>query len=228
MAGAQRGSGRGRRQRELGQNFLVDDRLISRFIAGLDLLPGELVVDLGAGSGALTLPLARAGAEVWAVEVDPGWAARLTAAARRAGLGGIVRVIETDLRRFRLPRRPYRVVANPPFGLTTEVLGLLLDDPARGPRRADLVLQREVARKLAAAPPATLHAAAWAPWWRFELGLRVGREAFRPRPSVDARVLTVTRRGEPVLPPWLAPGFAEALRPLWVAGSSSAAGRAEG
>lgn len=215
MAGRQRSGGSGRRRRDLGQNFLVDDRLISRFVAGLGLVPGDLVVDIGAGAGALTLPLARAGAEVWAVETDPAWASRLADGAERAGVAAAVRVIETDLRRLRLPRRPYRVVANPPFGLTSEVLGLLLDDPARGPVRADLILQQEVARQHAASPPAALRTAAWAPWWRFELGLRVGRGSFRPRPSVDARVLIATRRDDPVLPGWLAPGFVDVLRPAW-------------
>ncbi len=219
MAGRQRSGGRGRRRRDLGQNFLVDDRLISRFVAGLDLGPGDLVVDIGAGAGALTVPLARTGAEVWAVETDPAWVVCLADAAERAGVAAAVRVIETDFRRLRLPRRPYRVVANPPFGLTSEVLGLLLDDPARGPVRADLIVQQEVARRHAASPPAALRTAAWAPWWRFGLGPRVGRDAFRPRPSVDARLLIATRREDPVLPPWLAPGFAEALRPLWAAGS---------
>ncbi|MEZ5407926.1 MAG: rRNA adenine N(6)-methyltransferase family protein [Acidimicrobiales bacterium] len=210
-------SRRGRQRRDLGQNFLVDDRLISRFVAGLDLGPGDLVVDIGAGAGALTLPLARTGAEVWAVEADPAWAARLRHTAGRAELADAVRVVEADLRRLRLPRnRPYRVVANPPFGLTSEVLGLLFDDPGRGPVRADLILQQEVARRHATSPPSALRTAAWAPWWRFELGLRIGREAFRPRPSVDARVLTASRRdGDDVLPLWLAPTFLDLLRPAW-------------
>lgn len=216
MAGRQRSGGHSRRRRDLGQNFLVDDRLISRFVAGLAIRPGDLVIDIGAGAGALTLPLARAGAEVWAVEADPAWAARLSRRADQAGLTPGVRVIEADLRRLRLPRRPYRVVANPPFGLTSEVLGLLLDDPERGPVRADLILQQEVARRHAASPPAALRTAAWAPWWRFELGLRVSRGSFQPRPSVDARVLIATRRNDPVLPGWLAPGFVDVLRPAWV------------
>lgn len=175
------------------------------------------MVDVGAGTGALTLPLAAAGARVWAVEADPVWADRLRRAATDAGLSDRVRVLTTDLRRLRWPREPYRVVANPPFHHTTELLALLLDRPERGPGRADLLVQREVARKHTAAPPSALRTAAWAPWWRFELGPAVGRDAFRPRPPVDAQVLTIHRRADPVLPLWLAPRFRELLQPAWTA-----------
>jgi 23S rRNA (adenine-N6)-dimethyltransferase len=204
---------RDRRRRELGQNFLVDRRTIPLLIDGLGLTPGELVVDVGAGTGALTLPLARAGVEVWAVEADTVWAERLAAEAAVEGLA--VRVIRADLRRLRMPRRPFRVVANPPFGLTTELLGKLLDDPARGPARADLIVQREVARKHAATPPRALRTAAWAPWWEFELGIPIDRDAFRPRPDVDAQVLSIRRRTPPILPPRLGPAMLDLLRPHW-------------
>ena len=71
------GTERDERRRSYGQNFLVDRPLIDRFVAGLDLGPDDLVVDLGAGTGALTRPLAATGAAVWAVESDPVWARRL-------------------------------------------------------------------------------------------------------------------------------------------------------
>lgn len=177
------------------------------------MVPGELVVDIGAGAGALTLPLARAGAEVWAVEIDPAWAERLEVHVDAERLD--VRVIRTDLRRLRLPRRPFRVVANPPFALTTALLEILLDDPAGGPYRADLVVQREVARKHATMPPRALRTAAWVPWWEFELGIPIDRDAFRPRPDVDAQVLSIRQRRTPILPIRLAPSMLDLLRPHW-------------
>ena len=149
------------RRRALGQNFLVDHSVISRFIGSLDLQPGELVVELGAGSGALTGPLIEAGADVWAVECDPAWVEVL-----RGNLAGrSARVIAADLRQLRLPRTPFRVVANPPFGSTTEILAMLLDQPDRGPDRVDVIVQREVAVKHSQQPPTSLRTAAWAPWW---------------------------------------------------------------
>ena len=110
---------------------------------------------------------------------------------------------------------PYRVVANPPFGLTTALFEKLFDTPAEGPRRADVLIQLDVARKRSVVPPASLRSAAWAPWWTFELGPTVPRTAFRPVPRVDAAVLTARRRDPAVLPEWLSPRLRELLRPGW-------------
>lgn len=206
---------RDQRRRTHGQNFLVDQGVVQRFLARAELSGDDLVVEFGAGSGALTVPVAATGAEVLAIERDPVWASRLRRRIAREDLGDRVRVLEADLRQVRLPERPYRVVANPPFGLTTALLGRLFDDPARGPWRADLLVQSEVARKRAADPPSTLRSATWAPWWTFEVGERVHRGAFRPVPRVDAAWLVARRREPPVLPVWLADGFGPALRTVW-------------
>lgn len=215
MSARRRRTPRDARRRSLGQNFLVAPGAVDRLVQAAQITAGELVVDLGAGRGALTLALARAGARVLAVELDRVWASRLRRAVSESGLADQVRVIHGDLRRVSLPSEPYRVVANPPYGLTTAVLARLLDDPERGPRRADLLVQWEVARKRAARPPTTLRSAAWAPWWTFEVGPAVPRTAFRPVPRVDAALLIVRKREPPVLPVWLAPHLRELLRPGW-------------
>ncbi|HUH07643.1 MAG TPA: rRNA adenine N-6-methyltransferase family protein [Egibacteraceae bacterium] len=212
---ARRRKERDRRRRTQGQNFLVDRTVIQRLTEGFEVADGELVVEVGAGTGSLTLPLARAGARVVAVEVDTVWARRVRQRVADAGLAASVRVVNTDFRDFSWPAESYRVVSNAPFGLSTALLASLLDRPDRGPSRADVVLQEEVARKRAAQPPTTLRSAAWAPWWAFSAGERIDRRAFRPVPMVDAALLTIRRREPPVLPTWLAPGLAEALRPAW-------------
>ncbi|MCB1002252.1 MAG: methyltransferase domain-containing protein [Acidimicrobiales bacterium] len=203
------------RRRELGQNFLVDQRVVSRFISSLDLHPDELVLDLGAGTGALTLRLLDAGVDVWAVECDPAWLDVLRRNVANHARHRSARIVPADLRRLRLPRLPYRVVANPPFGSTTELLAAFLDDPDRGPGRLDLILQREVAAKHSRQPPQSLRTAAWAPWWEFRLGDTIERRAFRPQPRVDAAVLTITRREPAILPSRLSPRLRELLRPAW-------------
>jgi 23S rRNA (adenine-N6)-dimethyltransferase len=214
-----------RRRRTLGQNLLADPSVIERLLARLDLTGDELVVEFGPGRGALTLPLARHGVRVLAVERDRRFVAALQQQLEREGLAHRVQLRRGDLREVPLPRGDYRVVANPPFGLTTTLLTRLLDDPERGPSRADLLLQAEVARKHAAEPPVALRTAAWTPWWRFELGESVPRAAFRPVPATDACWLTVHRREPPVLPARLARGFGETLRQAWEApGGTRSAG----
>jgi 23S rRNA (adenine-N6)-dimethyltransferase len=212
---ARRRTDRDQRRRTHGQNFLIDQSVIRRLVARMDVSADELVVEVGAGTGALTLALARAGARVIALEVDRVWARRLAERLDKAGLSDRVSVVPADVLRFRWPAQAFRVAGNPPFGLTSALLARILDRPDGGPARADLVLQREVARKYAAQPPTTLKGAAWAPWWTFALGQPIDRRAFRPVPGVDAALLRIERREPPILPTWLAPGFSDVLRAGW-------------
>lgn len=214
MSAGRRRSG-GSRRRALGQNFLTDPAAIEQLIHAFAVESGEPVLEIGAGRGALTIPLARAGARVTAVEVDPFWATRLRELVAEHKLGERVRIVQGDFRSLPLPSKRYRVIANPPFGLTTSLLARLLDDPGCGPWRADVLVQWEVARKRTAMPPTTLRSAAWAPWWTFELGPSVPGTAFRPVPAVDAALLIIERRRPPLLPVWLAAGFRDLLRPGW-------------
>lgn len=222
-----RTTARDERRRTLQQNFLVDRDLVRRLAATID--PDDLVVDLGAGKGVLTLAAARAGARVIAVELDPVWAQRLSDRVRSAGVADRVRIVRGDLRHVPLPgpgrsqggsgpplrSGRWRVLACPPYQHTTALLRRLLDDPERGPVRADLVLQLEAARKHAASPPRTLLASTWAPWWELEVVERIPRSAFRPVPRVDSAWLRIRRREPAVLRPDLADAWERFLRAAW-------------
>lgn len=215
MSAGRRRTRRDARRRSLSQNFLVDRTEIDRLVAAAQVQRGELIVEVGAGTGALTVPLAQAGARVLAIEPDPAWTRQLRQNLRDTDLADRVKVIRGDLRSMMLPREPYRVVSSPPFGLTTALFARIFDYPARGPTRADLLVQREVALKRSAEPPTTLRSAAWAPWWSFEMWPIVPARAFRPVPKVDAALLTVRRREPEILPQWMAPSFRELLRSGW-------------
>lgn len=158
---------------------------------------GDLVVELGAGRGALTRPLLDRGANVVAVELDPAWVAAL-----RRDLGGRpgLHVVAGDALEVTLPTAPFRVVANPPFGATTAILRRLLGGAA--PLiDATLLLQLETARRISGDPAVGRFSLSWAPWFELTVHDRVPRQAFRPVPATDAAILRI--RPRPV--PWLSP-----------------------
>lgn len=165
----------------------LDSRWAQRVVDAARVKPGELVLDVGAGLGALTAPLVRAGARVIAVELHPGRADRL----RRRFADAPVTVVRADAGDLRLPSRPFRVVSSPPYNVSTLLLKRLL---APGSRlvSADLVLQRQVANRWARgdAPGANR-------WFRYydpSIGLRLPRKAFTPPPHVDSAVLLLRKR----------------------------------
>jgi 23S rRNA (adenine-N6)-dimethyltransferase len=145
------------------------------------------VLDVGAGLGALTVPLVRQGARVIAVELEP----RRLAELRRRFEGTSVIVVHADCRDLRLPRRPFSVVANPPFSATSAVLRRLVA-PGSRLERADLVVPRYVARQWTAGS-APGHQR-WSQRFSAGTGRAVPRTAFWPASPHDAIVLTLRRR----------------------------------
>ncbi len=192
------------RRRVLSQNFLIDHRAIDTLVDGSGAGDGDLVLDIGAGNGLISTALARRGARVQAIERDPGLADRLRA---RFTTWPSVSVVEGDVLAMPLPAEPFRVVANIPFGITTQILRRLLDEEALA--RADLIVQAEVARKRGTRGRGTLLNASWEPWFEFGTGARIPASAFRPRPRVDAAILIITRRDPPLLDPASRPGYTE-------------------
>lgn len=118
---------RDERRRSLGQNFLRPD-LADQLVAEAAFAPGEHVVEIGAGRGALTHALARRDVDLVALEKDPRWAATLRQDLARRGRRD-VRVLCCDVLDYRVPRRPFRVIGSLPFGSTTSILRHLFDDP---------------------------------------------------------------------------------------------------
>ncbi len=164
----------------------LDRRWIARLVEAAGVQPGDLVVDIGAGTGAITAQLLHAGASVVAVELHPHRLAVL----RDRFAAQPVTVVRADAADLRLPRRPFKVVANPPFGATTALLRRMTL-PSSRLERASLVLPGWAATRWAAGrgvgSPASHRA------FTFALGPRIPAAAFRPAPPADPAVLLVAR-----------------------------------
>lgn len=166
----------------------LDPRWVERLIDLAHVGNGDLVVDVGAGDGAITARLVARGARVVAVELHP---TRVDALRRRFAHDGRVVVVRADAADLRLPRRPFTVVANPPFAVTTALL-TRLTHPASRLERAAIVLPSYAAARWAGGRGTG--GANTAQRFDVRSPARVPRHAFRPPPPGDAAVLVLTRR----------------------------------
>lgn len=149
---------------ELGQNFLTDPEVVAAFVDLVAATDGP-IIEIGAGDGALTLPLQRLGRPLTAIEVDHRRAAR---PARHADAS--TEIVRADFLRYRTPAAPHVLAGNLPFHLTTAMLRRVLRAP--GWTDAVLLVQWEVARRRAGVGGATMMTAQWWPWYEFRLADR--------------------------------------------------------
>jgi 16S rRNA (adenine1518-N6/adenine1519-N6)-dimethyltransferase len=191
------GMGRHPRKR-LGQHFLADTHIAQRIVELAQLRGTERVVEIGPGLGALTDILVDRAGELWLIEVDSDFAARLGAqyADRER-----VHVVQHDVLKVDFAAllgtgepagEPAVVVANLPYNIATAILSALLE--AHCFARLVLMLQREVVDRLRAAPGTKAYGALSVYTQlaaRLRPGLRVGPEAFVPRPKVESEVIVV-------------------------------------
>lgn len=189
-------------RRAFGQNFVADPNTVRRIARLAAVGPGDLVVEVGAGLGSLTLALAETGAEVVAVEVDRGLVPVLRAVtADHAN----VTVLEGDAMTLdwnSLLTRDATLVANLPYNIATPLVADLLDTVPRL-RRFVVMVQREVALRLAAAPGNGDYGAVSVKvsyWATARLLGDVPATVFVPRPKVTSSIIEITRRPEPAVP----------------------------
>jgi 23S rRNA (adenine-N6)-dimethyltransferase len=183
--------------RPRGRHSLRSRAFADELVRDAGVVPGTLVLDLGAGGGLLTRALLDAGAWVRAVELD---AAALRQLRTRFGGDPRVEVVEADATTLSVPTRPFAVVGNLPFAAGTAILRRLLGDPRVPLTQLDAIVEWGLAAKRTAVWPSTLLGCTWGAWYELRLVRRVPRASFAPPPSVDAAVLRATRRAEPLVP----------------------------
>jgi 16S rRNA (adenine1518-N6/adenine1519-N6)-dimethyltransferase len=179
----------------LGQHFLIDKASLGRILAAAELSRGDTVLEIGPGLGVMTEALAAAAGRVVAVETDPQLS-QLLLRDRPPNL----EVITADILGFDLRRLPagYKVVANIPYYLTSQLLRQLLE-AANPPRLMALLIQQEVAERICAGPGAMSVLALSVQYYAQPVivGL-VERHKFWPAPEVDSAILKISRRPTPL------------------------------
>jgi 16S rRNA (adenine1518-N6/adenine1519-N6)-dimethyltransferase len=193
-----------RARRRFGQHFLHDPGVIARIVAAIDPRPGERVVEIGPGTGALTLPLLARCGRLDVIEIDRDLARDLPR--RAAGAGELVvhqaDALEFDFRALRAGGPRLRLCGNLPYNISTPLLFHLLE--ARE-AIADMhfMLQKEVVERIVARPGGkdygrlTVMLAAAC---RSQSLFRVGRGAFQPPPAVDSAIVRLVPHDHPPFP----------------------------
>jgi len=193
-----------RYRQSLGQNFLYDEGLLAELTAAAGVTKDEDVLEIGPGCGSLTKHLCDAAGQVVAVELDerliPLLKAFLAEKKNLTVVQGDVMTIDLKLVTDGL-RKPFAVVANIPYYITTPLIRMLLESGLPVSRLA-LMVQQEVADKILAEPGDE----AWCPLsilCRFlcepELAVKVPAEMFTPPPKVDSAFVVLPLRREPAM-----------------------------
>jgi 16S rRNA (adenine1518-N6/adenine1519-N6)-dimethyltransferase len=190
----------------LGQNFLLDPNLLDAIVRDAKLEEGDVVLEVGAGEGVLSERLADAAAHLHAIEIDRRLEEALAPLARRSNVS-LHWGDAMDLDFAKLEPQPTAMVANLPYAVATPLLLRTIEElPTL--RRWTVMVQREIADRLRAAPGSRTYGA---PSVLAQLACEVRMlrtvdpAVFRPRPRVESAILALRRTG---------PGAGEVTRDL--------------
>lgn len=186
--------------KNLGQNFLVEETIVNRIARAAELTPADTVLEIGPGIGTLTQSLALTGAQVVAVELDK----RLIPVLQETvGSYANVRVVQGDILKIKIPEvvgtKGFKVCANLPYYITTPIIMNLLEQKLPLERLVVMV-QKEVAQRMTATPGGREYGAisvAMQYYTEPRIAFVVKAGSFLPAPKVDSAVLVCKRRATP-------------------------------
>lgn len=181
------------------QHFLRSPRIVAELIGHSNIRKNDVVYDLGAGSGVITSVLASRCKAVVAVEIEPEALRKLQT---NVGSRDNVTIIRKDILELAPPEEPYKIFANIPFSLTTQILRKFLFSD-RPPKSMYLIVQKQFARKLV---PGDDHftsqlSAEIGPRFTARIRKPLRRTDFTPPPAVETVLLEVKPREIPLIRP---------------------------
>jgi len=186
--------------KKLGQNFLIKQGIVDEIVHAAELTVGEPVLEVGPGIGTLTQGLAQSGADVTAIELD-----RRLLEVLDTTLASYdnVRIIHGDVLKLDVPmimnHKPFKVVANLPYYITTPIIMSLLESKLPIERLVVMV-QKEVALRMVAKPGTKDYGAlsvAVQYYTEPDIVLDVPPKSFLPAPAVTSSVIRCVLRDKP-------------------------------
>jgi len=179
-----------------GQHLLINKFLINELVNLARINRGDTVIDIGAGTGAITIPVAEKAGTVIAIENDPASIQKL-----KSKINGEynVKIKQVDVLRYKLPESPFSVVANIPFSITTPIFEKFLGNPSLL-QRAVFIIEKGAAKRFTSVPITNPLILSWRMWYDIRLVRTVAASNFSPPPSVDSAVVTVIRKENALVP----------------------------
>jgi 16S rRNA (adenine1518-N6/adenine1519-N6)-dimethyltransferase len=184
-----------RPKKSLGQNFLHDPNTLRKIVETANVHPGDTVLEIGPGTGALTkeLALANPDAKIIAVEIDQRLEPVLM---REVGDAPNVRLIFDDILNLDVNalvgETPFMVVANVPYYISTAIMKHLLENTTRKPSRLVMTVQYELAERICARPgDMSLLAVSVQFYGHPHIVSKLSNGIFWPRPDVDSAILRI-------------------------------------
>jgi 16S rRNA (adenine1518-N6/adenine1519-N6)-dimethyltransferase len=177
--------------KKLGQNFLMNPEAISEIVAALEIKKGETIIEIGAGSGNLTLEILKVADQVIAIEKDKKWIEELNS--KFKAQSEKLKIIEADVRDV-LPQitenlENYKIVGNIPYYLTGQLLRLI-QELINPPQLIILTIQKEVAERIMEqAPKSNQLALIISLWAKPKVLFNLKPQDFMPAPKVSSSVI---------------------------------------
>ncbi len=180
--------------KRLGQNFLIDKKVLNKIIEATGLKKNDIVLEIGSGTGILTQELARITKRVITVEKDPKMIGILKETLKKLEN---VEIIQGDILKinpitFNLKTKNYKIIANLPYYITSPVIRKFLERNEVRPCYMVLMVQKEVAQRICAKPPdMNLLAVSVQFYAKPEIISYVSKKSFWPIPKIDSAILRI-------------------------------------
>lgn len=187
-------------KKRLGQHWLKDKQALNAVIEAAAVNDNDVVLEIGPGLGTLTEILAEKAKRVVAVELDVGLADSLELFSKARPWKSKLEVVKQDILKFDLTELPanYKVVANIPYYLTSNLLRILSESP-NPPDTMSLLVQKEVAQRIAASQgQMSLLSVSVQLYYQPQLHQVVPAELFTPPPKVDSQIISLKRHPKPL------------------------------